>query len=410
MPQPKFLSKNMATTRFFLDCRYKLQSGTAALKIVITHNGSSAMLPVGFKIFPNQWDSDNERVVNHPDRLSLTRLANKLRFDVDDFLLTMEEKKKLNKCSAMQLRDIFLGKGIACDNFVEYFMKFMNRKSGGTLKVYKYTLSRLEAYCSDLSSLSFDDVDVQWLTSFDSWLTDMQHMSVNARSVVLRCIRAVFNAAITDELTSAYPFRRFKIKSMQTRKRSLTVEQLRLLFTCEVQPYVEYYRDMFKLIFMLIGINCADLYGLKSITATGRIEYSRAKTHRLYSVKVEPEAMEIIQNYSGERALLNIADRWCDSSNFMKYENKALKTIGLMKREGRGGRKVITSYFPDITTYWARHSWATIAASLDIPKETIAHALGHGCNTVTDIYIDFDERKVDEANRRVLDWVLYGKK
>ena len=57
----------------------------------------------------------------------------------------------------------------------------------------------------------------------------------------------------------------------------------------------------------------------------------------------------------------------------------------------------------ELTSYWARHSWATIAASLDIPKDTIAHALGHGGNTVTDIYIDFDQRKVDEANRRVLE-------
>ena len=64
--------------------------------------------------------------------------------------------------------------------------------------------------------------------------------------------------------------------------------------------------------------------------------------------------------------------------------------------------------FPHITTYWARHTWATIAASLDIPKETIAAGLGHGGNTVTDIYIDFDRRKVDEANRRVIDWVYYG--
>ena len=63
-----------------------------------------------------------------------------------------------------------------------------------------------------------------------------------------------------------------------------------------------------------------------------------------------------------------------------------------------------------LTMYVARHSWATIAASLDIPKDTIAHALGHGNNTVTDIYIEFDQRKVDAANRMVLDWVLYGKK
>lgn len=59
--------------------------------------------------------------------------------------------------------------------------------------------------------------------------------------------------------------------------------------------------------------------------------------------------------------------------------------------------------------HWARHTLATIAAELDIPKETIAAALGHGGNTVTDIYIRFDQRKVDDANRRVMDYVLYGR-
>lgn len=69
-----------------------------------------------------------------------------------------------------------------------------------------------------------------------------------------------------------------------------------------------------------------------------------------------------------------------------------------------------TSAFPGLSIYWARHTWATIASELDIPKETIAAALGHGGNTVTDIYIDFDQRKIDEANRKVLDWVLYDKR
>jgi integrase len=64
-----------------------------------------------------------------------------------------------------------------------------------------------------------------------------------------------------------------------------------------------------------------------------------------------------------------------------------------------------------VTTYWARHSWATIAASLDIPDDTIALALGHsGANATTSIYIERDLRKVDAANRRVIDFVLYGRK
>lgn len=67
-------------------------------------------------------------------------------------------------------------------------------------------------------------------------------------------------------------------------------------------------------------------------------------------------------------------------------------------------------WYPGLTTYWARHTWVAIAASLDIPKDTIAAALGHGETTVTDIYIGFDQNKVDAANRKVLDWVLYGKR
>ena len=65
---------------------------------------------------------------------------------------------------------------------------------------------------------------------------------------------------------------------------------------------------------------------------------------------------------------------------------------------------------PKISMYWARHSWATMAAELDVPKETIAAALGHSSNTVTEIYIHFDRTKIDRANRKVLDYVLYDKK
>ena len=77
---------------------------------------------------------------------------------------------------------------------------------------------------------------------------------------------------------------------------------------------------------------------------------------------------------------------------------------------GKHGKKYREPLYPQLTMYWARHTWATIAASLDIPKETIAAALGHGGNTVTDIYIDFDQKKVDEANRKVIDHVSNYKK
>lgn len=121
--------------------------------------------------------------------------------------------------------------------------------------------------------------------------------------------------------------------------------------------------------------------------------------------------MELISRYKGRIHLLDAADRYSNYENYRERVNKALRTIGPMKRVGRGGRKERQPLFSKITTYWARHTWATIAADLDIPDAVISMALGHaGENSTTDIYIRRNMRKVDEANRRVLDWVLYGKR
>ena len=157
------------------------------------------------------------------------------------------------------------------------------------------------------------------------------------------------------------------------------------------------------LIFYLRGINLIDLAHLKEIV-NGRVEYRRAKTGRLYSVKIEPEAMEIINRYRGKNYVVNILDRYKDHRNYIHRINKNLKEFGTTT-VGRRGKKEKKGAFPELSTYWARHTWATIAAALDIPKETIAASLGHGETTVTDIYIDFDQKKVDEANRKVIDYV-----
>ena len=290
--------------------------------------------------------------------------------------------------------------------FVDIFKEFADSHNESTKELYYYSLRRIEQFDKYISTRSIDEIGIPWLTRFESWLA--QTNSKNARNILLRNIRAVFNYALDCEYTTNYPFRRFKIRPEATRKRAMTVEQLRSLAVYPVEDYQEFYRDMFVLMFCLIGINVVDLYSLGGIV-DGRVEYRRAKTHRLYSIKVEPEAQAIIDKYHGTKNLLCIADRWTTHSQFGKQMNKALKRMGEMQRVGRGGKKVFEPIVPGLTTYWARHTWATIAASLDIPKETIAHALGHGNDTVTDIYIDFDKKKVDEANRKVLDFV-FGKK
>lgn len=85
--------------------------------------------------------------------------------------------------------------------------------------------------------------------------------------------------------------------------------------------------------------------------------------------------------------------------------NKELQKMGPMKKiPGRVGKKEYAPLFPEITSYWARHAWATIADELDIPDKVISEALGHEHgNKVTNIYIRKSVKKVDIANRKVLD-------
>ncbi|WP_407402305.1 phage integrase SAM-like domain-containing protein [Sodaliphilus sp.] len=415
----------MATTKIYLDTRAVKPGNPARLKLSICHFRSRVLIPLEAKVLPSQWDDAKGKVIKHPDQMRLNIYISRSKEKVDSLLLGLANEGVLATCTIAEIKQYIIDilnpklaetRAREAENkkkFSYQYKEFANKHTENTMKIYMHTYSRLSAFAKendiDLENILFEDVTREWLSNFDAYLAKTSP-SQNARNVHLRNIRAVFNEAISNEVTTAYPFRRFKIKPIATRKRSLTVDELRTLFNYPVQEYARVHRDMFKLIFMLIGINAVDLCHLKEIV-NGRIEYSRAKTHRLYSIKVEPEALEIINRYKGQDWLINALDRYTSHQDFIKHINKALKKIGPMRRlAGRGGKWEIEPLFPELSTYWARHSWATIAASLDIPKDTIAHALGHGNSTVTDIYIDFDQDKVDRANRKVLNWVLYKKK
>lgn len=175
------------------------------------------------------------------------------------------------------------------------------------------------------------------------------------------------------------------------------------------------YRDLFMLTFYLIGINTVDLADctLDSIV-NGRLEYRRHKTNKLYSIKIEPEAMEIINRYKGTKHLIRCFDRYKDYKALQGSVNNALAKIGPARLDDNGNfiftgnnRKEMQPLEKGLSLYWARYSWATYAADLDIPKDTISEALGHSHGAkVTGVYIKYNRDKVDAANRKVIDYVL----
>lgn len=376
------------------------------LRLRITNNRQSSQFSLGLKVTQSELGA---ALSGDSDNIRLEKLIASWTAQIKDFMLELSDTKKSdmdakNIKAILQERLIGLSiepteQSVAVQgNFKPYFAAFIEKlRNKRTKEIYQATLSRMIAYDPDLDKRRFEDITVRWLIDFDTFLAKTSP-SQNARNIHFRNIRTVFNRAIDEELTASYPFRRFKIKPTPTRKRSMSCEQMRKIFNADgLEQWEVKYLDFFKLSFMLIGINVVDLCGLSEITE-GRIDYIRAKTHRPYSVKVEPEAMEIIKKHRGEKRLLDFAENY---ANYRHFYNNLCK--GLNSIKGKIGIK-------ELTSYWARHTWATIAAELDIPDAVIGQALGHAETSVTSIYIRRNEQKVDEANRRVLDWVLYGKR
>lgn len=395
----------MATVKFYLDTRRKKKDGTYPIKFNIRHN-KQIIISTEFTATIESWTGSeyNEKEKNYkPKNIAIRNLRNK----VETFILLLEENGKLksttDKKLKEQIEDIINNKQSNEKNFLHYLDQFVNlKKNEGTKILYQTTKNKLLSYDPECT---FETMDKKWLVSFEEWMA--KSMKVNAYAIHFRNIRAVFNYAIDEEITSLYPFRKFKIKKEETRKRSLTPEQLVTLRDYKCEKYQERYRDMFMLMFYLVGINAGDLFKASSKSIINeRLEYKRAKTGKLYSIKIEPEITEIIKRYKGKNYLLNILDEYKDYKNFLHDMNDALKQIGETERKGLGGKKTRKPLFADISSYWARHTWATIAAKLDIPKETISAALGHNIgSSVTSIYINFDHKKVDEANRKVIDYI-----
>lgn len=399
----------MITANFYLDIRSKKKNGMYPIKVNIFHK-KQILISTGIDAYDYEWETNQLETKKNKNNKYKNAVLNNIMSSIQNEILSLQALGSLQSMSDKDLKrkvEIII-KGeekVKPKVFIDYIDDFILTKKNQKTKVcYGITKKKIIGFDKDCT---FDTIDRKWLLSFENWMVE-SGMKINAYAIHLRNIRAVFNYAIDEEETTLYPFRRFKIKKEETKKRSLSIAQLRAIKDYPCEEYEKRYRDLFMLSFYLIGINIGDLLLLKpSDVNNGRISYHRQKTNKLYDIKMEPEALDIINKYKGKNYLLNVMDEYSRYDDFVSRMNKNLKTLGPYERKGRGGKKIHHPLVAGLSTYWARHTWATVAASLDIPKETISAALGHEIGSdVTSIYINFDMKKVDEANRKVIDYVI----
>ena len=412
----------MITTKIYLDTRAVCADALAPLKVAITKKRRAAYISLGIKLRREQWDSKAQRIIDAPNKQRLELYIKNKVVEIESAILDLQTKGELTKLTATQIKNKiveYLDPEVQKkDLFINRYIGYMtSRTAVRTREIYETTLKKMRDFDKKVDTYSFEDISKDWLKRLDSFLIN-QGLRKNSRNIHFRNIRAVFNDAIDNEVTAHYPMRTFDINPEQTEKRSLSIDELRELFGYDVQPWQERYLDYFKLTFYLIGINPADILTCtEDNVIDGRLLYRRKKTGRLYSIRIEPEALVIINKYRGKGRLVNFAERMKDYKLFVGKANKGLKTIGPITKVPNKNKRANdfqkeyhikhNPIFPNISLYWARHTWATIAFSIGIPEEIIAEALGHSHgNRTTAIYIDKSIANIDAANRKVIDYVL----
>ena len=413
----------MATVKLHLDKRTQKKDGNYPLKLAINHKTETYFVSLGVFIPKENWIGGKiEGSIQNKNYLN-KYLSDRLT-QAQNLLLLLKLERKLGSMSPAQLKNAIQNNNCDADEKTaekilgeNYLFKTHAEKyiamceADGTKRIYQTTLDKIALFYN-LDELTFGQIDYDWLENFDLKLRPT--CKTNTRGIHFRNIRAIFRNANKKKLVSKdlYPFDDFSIKREETPHRNLSIDDLAAIKDYPVEPHQEKYRDLFMLMFYLIGINVKDVLHLKEII-NGRIEFRRAKTKKLYSIKVQPEAMDIINMYRGKKYLLNFLDSYDNYRNFFSHFNQNLKKIGTSEwtenptsKSNFKKKKVYKPLYPFLSSYYARHTWATIASDLDIPEKTIRMALGHGTRTTTDIYINFDMRKVDEANRKVIDYLL----
>ena len=281
----------------------------------------------------------------------------------------------------------------------------------GTARAYRSSLNRLLEFTGD-TLLSFTDLTPGLLKKYEQALL-AQGCKRNTVSLYMRMLRSVCNqAARRQEIRIRTDlFDEVFTGTDSSEKRAVNPAVIRKLRELDLtaNAALETARDLFLLSFYLRGIPFVDLIRLrKSDLNRGMLRYRRSKTGRLLTVAVEPCAQEILRKYAAKAAgsiyLLPILSKE-GKEGYRQYQN-ALRRYNLHLHR----LSALMRLKANLTSYVARHSWATAAYRQGIPVAVISESLGHSSEKVTYTYLaSFDNRTLSRANRKIIDLIVPGR-
>ncbi len=386
-----------------------LSNGEHPLMLCVCKDNKRKYQSLGISVNPEHWDFKNNRPNEKcPNRERIIILIN----------------ERINEIQRVALDKQIAGRSFTASTLIEsvkpdnntkktvgeYYLTYIaNLKKENRIRyagMYEISYNSFIKFNGHLD-MPFSDVDVAWLKRYEAW-GKAQNLSLSTISTRIRHLRAVFNLALLEHAikSDCYPFHIYKVSKLNraTAKRALTKEDIRRIIEYEGKSPMESLAiDLFTFSYICAGINFIDMAKLKhSNIQDNQLSYNREKTKKLIIVPLQDRALQIIEKYrNGKSAFV-----FPILSNFHKTEiqvaNRLHKLLAKINRHLKEIGKELDLPIP-LTTYVARHSFATVLKRAGVSTSIISESLGHSSERITQVYLDsFDNEQIDKAMKSLL--------
>ena len=386
--------------------KYKtLKTGELPIKIRICKDRKTRYINLGVSTKAEYWDFEkNQPKSSCSDKEMLEKLiANKIS-EVKSKIVELKSGNKEFSATTLVEKVSNPSKAITVGElFKQHIHCLEEEKRTGYRLSIQQTYNSLIKFNRHLD-IPFSEMDYNWLKRYEVWLRK-QGKSENTIGIRFRNIRMIFNLAVNMELVKQedYPFRKFNVSKLheETAKRALTKEEVKAVINYPVAGKDYYTRlavNLFTFSYFMGGINFVDMaYLTERNIIENRLIYHRRKTGKLINLPMQEKALQVLKEYkkSNELYLFPILSSMHRTEQqklnrlhkVITKVNKALKTIGE------------ELHIPTkLTTYVARHSYATVLKRAGVSTSIISESLGHSSEKVTQIYLDgFENSQIDRA-------------
>lgn len=406
----------MSTTIDVICYKYRpLKNNQLPLKLRLTKDRKRHYLNLEISVKSEYWDFEkNKPKRNCPDKEHIQNVISGIKNQYQKQVLEFQSIGRDYSLNQLVNAVEKPTKDITVDIFINDIINgLISENKIGNANHYRALLYSLRKF-TKLSQLMFIDIDTSFLNKYEAHLKSLGNKG-NTISIKMRTLKAVYNKAVKNDIIKQeyYPFSCYSVSKLKenTVKRSITKDEILKIIDFDVkklstrpQSLLQFSKDLFLFSYFGCGINMIDIAYLKiESIQDNRIIYKRHKTGKAISFSLQTYVIDIIRKYGdiNSNYLFPILD---DSVHITAEQqirrikkvtyvvNKNLKQIG----------NAMNLKIP-LTTYVARHSFATVLKRSGVNTSIISESLGHSSEKVIQIYLDsFENSQIDEAMKNLL--------